>query len=372
MDFISLFSGIGGFDLGLERAGMTCVAQVEIDNAASDVLARHYPTVWRFEDVKHVGKQSLPPVQLVCGGSPCQDVSVAGRGAGLAGERSGLFFEYLRVLAELRPEWFIFENVPGLLSSNKGRDFGIVLHSLAECGYGVAYRVLDAQYFGVPQRRRRVFIVGHLGDGRAAQVLFERESSAGNSTPSGKTKKELARDVAATLRSRSERSGGKLDNETGLTIVGTLSASGAGTARPAGQKNELDFLIPFNKQRSDQYSSASVDPTLAARDYKDNGDLVLAFSPQASMAGHGSSIVRIGNKTGALQVSKREGVLNMQGVRRLTPTECERLQGFPDNWTYYGADDREQSDAQRYKQLGNAVAVPVIEWIGKRIMAVTS
>lgn len=135
----SLFSGIGGFDLGLERAGMTCSWQVEIDPFCQQVLAHHWPDTQRFEDVKEVGKHNLQPVELICGGFPCQDLSVAGNRAGLAGERSGLWFEFARIAGELRPNWIVVENVPGLFSSNKGQDFATVLKTIAELGYGVAH-----------------------------------------------------------------------------------------------------------------------------------------------------------------------------------------------------------------------------------------
>src|SRR5579875_134000 len=171
----SLFAGIGGFDLGADRAGWRCAWQVEIDRRCVEVLARHWPEVERFGDVRAVGAHNLAPVDLICGGFPCQDLSVAGRRAGLAGSRSGLWWEFYRIVAELRPAWVVVENVPGLLSSNRGRDMGTILASLGDLGYGWAYRVLDAQWFGVPQRRRRVFIVGHLGDYSATQVLLEPE-----------------------------------------------------------------------------------------------------------------------------------------------------------------------------------------------------
>jgi len=162
--------------------------QVEIDDYCARVLEKHWPNVRRYRDVKEVGVHNLEPVELICGGFPCQDVSVAGKRAGLAGERSGLWSEFHRVIAELQPRWVVIENVPGLLSSNNGQDMGAILGALAELGYGWAYRVLDAQYFGVAQRRRRVFIVGCLGDaGCAAQVLFESESCERDTPPSRET-----------------------------------------------------------------------------------------------------------------------------------------------------------------------------------------
>ena len=186
MKAVSLFAGVGGFDLALTRGGSEVVASVEIDKHARKVLEKQFPTTTHLEDVKSVtGKQlfdlGFNSDGIIVGGFPCQDLSVAGKRRGLAGERSGLFFEVVRLLAETKAKWFILENVPGLLSSNGGRDLGIVIETLAELGYGVAYRILDAQYFGVPQRRRRIFIVGCLGDdGRTpAKILAICEGRAG-------------------------------------------------------------------------------------------------------------------------------------------------------------------------------------------------
>lgn len=189
---VSLFAGVGGFDLAMERNGVKVVATVEIDKKCNEVLAKHFPTTKQFTDVQQVtGKDLLdagfdPTRGIITGGFPCQDLSVAGKRAGLAGERSGLFWEIARLVEETQTEWFILENVPGLLSSNGGKDFGIVLGEMAQLGYRVGWRVLDAQYFGVPQRRRRVFIVGsRSGDAeRIGKVLFERNSVRRNTTQS--------------------------------------------------------------------------------------------------------------------------------------------------------------------------------------------
>lgn len=180
----SLFAGVGGFDLGLECAGWTTAWQVEIDDQARQVLRRHFPKAKRYEDVREVGGSNLAPVDLICGGFPCQDLSVAGRREGLAGDRSGLFFEFMRVVGEIAPRWVLIENVPGLLSSNEGRDMGTVLGTLADLGYGWTYRVLDTQFFGPPQRRRRVFIVGHSGGVCPPEILLEPESVPWNPPPS--------------------------------------------------------------------------------------------------------------------------------------------------------------------------------------------
>jgi DNA (cytosine-5)-methyltransferase 1 len=176
---VSLFAGVGGFDLALERNGVKVVASVEIDKKASAVLAKHFPDSKLFGDIQEVTGEQLiaagfdPVGGIITGGFPCQDLSVAGKRAGLIGKRSGLFWEICRLLDETKAENFILENVVGLLSSNDGRDMATVVEALVERGYRIAWRVLDAQYFGVPQRRRRVFIVGCLGNsgGRPEEIL---------------------------------------------------------------------------------------------------------------------------------------------------------------------------------------------------------
>jgi len=185
----------------MERNNIDVVASVEIDKKASGIIARHFPNSTLFGDVTEVTGEQLiaagfdPRNGIITGGFPCQDLSVAGKRAGLAGKRSGLFWEIARLIQETETEWFILENVPGLLSSNKGRDMGVVIGTLAELGYGISWRVLDAQYFGVPQRRRRVFIIGRRNsDGAtAAKVLFEQESLRGDLTEGRKKGKDSSR-----------------------------------------------------------------------------------------------------------------------------------------------------------------------------------
>jgi len=314
--YLSLFSGIGGMDLGFDRAGMVCAGQVEIDNYCRRVLAKHWPDVPRMADINEVNGDEFGAVDVICGGFPCQDVSVAGRRAGLAGERSGLWYEFHRIIDRVKPGIVVIENVPGLLSSNGGRDFAAVLCGLVECGYGVAWRVLDAQYFGVPQRRRRVFIVGSLGDGRAAEILFEREGGGGDS-PKGR---QAGAELAYSLRADASRSGDKGDggiNTTMIPVCATLN-SGGNNGGFRTEPGEHLVAIPLRAEGHD----ASEDGT---------GRQNYATCPN--------------------------------GVRRLTPVECERLQGFPDGHT------EGQSDSARYRQLGNAVAVPVAEWLGRHIVA---
>ncbi len=352
MTFGSLFTGIGGFDLGLERAGMRCAWQVEIDDKCQSVLSRHWPNVPKFKDVRHVGCDNLAAVDLICGGFPCQDLSVAGRRAGLAGERSGLFYEFMRVVAELAPRWVLIENVPGLLSSNRGRDMGAVVGTLGQLGYGWAYRVLDAQYFGVAQRRRRVFIVGCLGDtARAAAVLFEPESCKGDTPPS----REEGQRVAASLTAGTAASGGvnrpgrRREDDVNLiayqcqgTNVGEMGALRRGNGHITGG-------VPFVAHT---LRSEGAD---ASEDGTGRGVPLVA---QTLTANYGK---QPDNTRG--EPTLIPSVAGSHVVRRLTPLECTRLQGFPDDWLV----GLGLYDSAKYRMLGNSVAVPVVQWIARRI-----
>jgi len=197
---VSLFAGVGGFDLAMQRQGVKVVASVEIDSKCNEVLARHFPDATQFTDVTTVKGSDLigagftPRTGIITGGFPCQDLSVAGKRAGLAGERSGLFWEIARLVEETQSEYFIIENVPGLLTSNKGRDFGVVIGTMADIGYSLGWRVLDAQHFGVPQRRRRVFIVGkRTTDGTSiAEVLFKSNGLRRDPSTSQPTRQDSA------------------------------------------------------------------------------------------------------------------------------------------------------------------------------------
>jgi len=189
----SLFAGIGGFCLGMHRAGMRCAWRVEIDPNCCRVLRRHWPDDHLHMDVRtfDATDAALRRPDIVTFGFPCQDVSVAGRRAGLAGERSGLFWESARIIESIKPRYIVCENVPGLLSSGEGRDMGTVVGTLADLGYGIAWRVLDSRWFGVAQRRKRLFLVGVLGTDvrRAAEILLEPESVRGDSASSGAARK---------------------------------------------------------------------------------------------------------------------------------------------------------------------------------------
>lgn len=227
MRYLSTFSGVGGFDLGFDRAGMTCVGQVEIDRKASAILARHWPDVPRHDDITTAKEWAserglVGNVDVVCGGAPCQDLSVAGRREGFAGERSVLVLDMVALAAHVEADWIVYENVPGLLSSNQGRDLGVLLLVLAEHGFHyVEWRTLDSQFFGVPQRRRRVFLVAGTRAPRRAPVLLEREGGDGHpaaGVPAGQ-------EVAGTLGDGSGSRGWSSDTER-MTFVPVTDAYG--------------------------------------------------------------------------------------------------------------------------------------------------
>ena len=271
---VSLFAGVGGFDLALERAGVKVVASVEIDKKAQSVLKKHFPNSTIFDDVSGVTGEQLraagfePSTGIITGGFPCQDLSVAGKRAGLAGKRSGLFWEICRILDETGSQTVILENVPGLLSSNQGRDMAVVIEALVERGYRVGWRVLDAQYFGVPQRRRRVFIVGCLGNtGRTPEEILNISQSRAGYLEASKSKgKDTPRKIASSTRI----GGGEL--------VGTLQASDYKFPQQQ-QAHEGKIVIQnpstYRMQSFGQYEEDETASALKARDYKDATDLVV-------------------------------------------------------------------------------------------------
>ena len=294
MRAVSLFSGAGGFEIGLERTGIQTVLQAENDPWCLSVLKRHWPEVQRVSDVRSVGREREPArrstahgvlapvdlwgwqarsglsdgVDLVYGGFPCQDLSVAGNRAGFRGERSSLWFEFHRVLSELRPQWCLIENVPGLLSSANGRDMATVLGGLGDLGYGWAYRVLDARWFGVPQRRRRVFIVGCLGGAAGAQaVLAVCESCGGHPA----TRREAWEDVAPTLDDGARRASVELP-----MIAASLSAGGHPGSNMPGRHHEDDENLVATTVRSRYGENGS----------PERGDLTLVASPVRASDGH--------------------------------------------------------------------------------------
>lgn len=353
----SLFTGIGGFDLGFERAGFEVAWQCEIDVHARKVLRAHWPEVPCFEDVSTLEGAAVPRVDVLCGGFPCQDVSVAGQRAGLAGGRSGLWHEFRRLIGELRPSWVVIENVPGLRTSNRGNDFATVLRGLAELGYMGGYGSLDAQWFGLAQRRERVFFVGHLGDGRASAVLPFTESLLRNPPSRGEEEEAVAKRLGNSSQSGGFRT---TDLDHGTYVLSRRGRDG-GTADEV--ESRAPTVVSFAENQRGELREMEIAPALGGGGGKPGSGYVAVYDlPEGTE--NGALTTRTMIATGARDVEAGAIQLDQGRPRRLTPRECERLQGFPDDWT------AGQSDTHRYKQLGNAVAVPVIEWLARRIRQV--
>lgn len=385
MKYISLFAGIEAASVAWEPLGWEPVAFSEVEPFCCDLLARKFPTVPNLGDITQIDwSEFCGTVDLVVGGSPCQSFSISGGRESLDGE-SRLMYEYIRAVREIRPQWFVWENVPGVLNT-KDNAFGQLLYELSQCGYGLSWRVLDAQFFGVAQRRRRIFLVGHLAEGgAAAAVLFESESVSGNTQSSRQKRASLTRPSGASSDAYCIQGGGQTSlNANGLGVSTDGSAytltsvdrygvvsftqnerdevrlqgdgtiSGALSASP-GMKQQTYICMGDDSGRATAYENMA--PTL-----KVGGRPAYVVKERAGKPGGGKGAL-VGEDCAftMLAGSGQALVPDEWTVRRLTPLEYERLQGFPDEWTAGG------SDSARYKTLGNSMAVPVMRWIGERI-----
>ncbi|HIQ16688.1 MAG TPA: DNA cytosine methyltransferase [Novosphingobium capsulatum] len=379
MTYGSICSGIEAASVAWHALGWRPAFFSEIEAFPCAVLAHRFPAVPCHGDFTTIGADQYGPIDLLVGGTPCQSFSIAGLRGGLDDSRGNLALEFLRLADRKRPRWLVWENVPGVLSSNGGRDFGSILGGMVELGYGVAYRVLDAQHFGVPQRRRRVFVVGYLGDWRrAAAVLFERHSLSGHSAP-----RRQARSAVAALTANGVGTCGVDDNQGQAghlipDIVGqAMSAKWAkGTAGPAGDEHHNLIPVAFPAEMSGTQCASAVDrsPALSV-----THTMAVAYPLQevGKRTGVSTDDHRAGIGIGGeadpmftLQAGAQHGVGTAHAVRRLTPTECERLQGFPDGWTDVPHRGKPAADGPRYKALGNSMAVPCMLWLGQRIQQV--
>ena len=483
MRYLSVCSGIEAATVAWHPLGWTAAAYSEIEKFPSQVLAHHYPDVPNVGDMtKFKEWTNVSNVDVLVGGTPCQSFSVAGLRKGLDDPRGNLMLTYLAIATKFRPKWLVWENVPGVLSSNGGLDFASLLRGMGECGYGFAYRILDAQYFGVAQRRKRVFVVGCLGDWRAAAaVLFERHSLCGYPAPSREkgqrpTTSTSAGTSVGSLCARTGRSNSVQDGEQGHLLatqpipIDTMNHIGRGDKHSMGDfvpgapsytltkghSHAVAQPIPFDTTQitskanyskpesgdpchplaAGAHAPAIVQPIALAENtigrqpnnggngngFTEGGPMYtlnatgvhgvaqpIAFSrnddgrdatcdlaPTMRVAGNAGGMLGVaapcfpistqnalgrvngrddwplglgndGDPAPTLTKSHGQGVALGMAVRRLTPVEFERLQGFPDNYT--NIKDK-CPDGPRYKALGNSMAVPVMAWIGKRIQEV--
>lgn len=481
----SLFDGIGGFPLCAERAGITPLWASEIDPQCVGVTKRHFPGMRHLGSVTEINGDEIPPVDVITFGSPCQDLSIAGKRAGLSGERSGLFSEAVRIIREMReatngryPAIAVWENVPGAFSSNKGEDFRQVLQQLAGAagcdtviprpvcgwrtagivvgdGWSIAWRVLDAQFWGVPQRRRRIYLVTDFRGGRAAEILFERKSLRGDTTPGETARKGAAAnfrcgapgtdryaagfngwrsvsgsieynvDCAPTIQATAPPQGiiafsagqGVKAGGIGLAegCAPTLRASASGTNQvPAvcypdisptlttrsgnispsplplqsytattpcichGDGITSATLTGDHQSRVTDYTTICIQGNVVNRDAGQNGSGVCegVSNTLNAVDRHAVCCMATGQANAEITAGiaptlncnhEQPIIADRWIVRRFTPTECERLQGFPDGWTAWVYGGRTLKDTPRYRMLGNSLAIPTAYHVISRV-----
>ena len=412
MRYLSVCSGIEAASVAWRPLGWDPVAFSEIGPFPCAALRHHYPDTPNWGDMNGFKEWPRESVDVLVGGTPCQSFSVAGLRRGLDDPRGNLMLVYLAILASYRPRWMVWENVPGVLSSNRGRDFGTFLGALGQLGYGWAYRILDAQYLGVPQRRRRVFVVGYLGDWRyPGAVLSERQSLSGYPPPSAGTGSRVAAGLTrgADSGGKGGYAGRRREDDENVVVCGQCQGSGVGpigalrksngavtggvpfvaaplTRSPyADNESRETLLVPTVAHALTAQKTAShrMDPsgeTFVTHSLRGEG-----FDASEDGTGRGTPLVFAQNSrdevryvggdgqlVGALAAetgSKQQSYIQHNGVRRLTPRECERLQGLPDDYTLVPYNGKPAKDSPRYQAIGNSIAVPVLEWIGRRIDA---
>jgi DNA (cytosine-5)-methyltransferase 1 len=418
MRYGSVCSGVEAATMAWHPLGWKAQWFSEIEPFPSAVLQHHYPEVPNLGDMTLIHSNPIfneTTIDVLVGGTPCQSFSVAGLRKGMEDPRGNLALEFCRIANKAKPQWIVWENVPGVLSSNGGKDFASLLGALGELGYGFAYRILDAQHFGVPQRRRRIFVVGYLGDWRpAAAVLFESESLCRHIAESRGKREKITRSIEggpATYR-KSSRATTKDGLETWVEddVSNTLNCFDVGDVRSTVSVVEPDSwwdggqtAASLTTRCHDQYmpdkghfsaviqkeetkwlppNDSETMGSLLARDYKGMGNQDLIDGRGLVVSEKGIAVdmynMSVNDRTSqtisssASDINHTGGTIQNSRVRRLTPVECERLQGFPDNFTNIPYRKKPESpDGPRYKAMGNSMAVPVMAWIGGRIQEVS-
>lgn len=388
MRYLSLCSGVEAASVAWKGLGWTPVAFSEVAPFPCSVLKHHFPDVPNLGDMTRIrGEVCRGSVDLLVGGTPCQGLSIAGKRGGLADIRSGLAMHFVRLVAEIKPKWFLWENVPGAFSTAAGRDFGTFIRALDGVGYHLAWRVLDAQFFGVPQRRRRIFLVGHSGDWRhPAAVFFEPGCLRRDSPTGGKKRQDVTQALTGCLGA-----GGADDNraQAGFYVPEIVSQAmsckwAKGTSGPAGDEYHNLVCAPLTTKPYADNDAQESKLVISQYGYKagaltsegydaspcpDRGPTIIMRLREGKPGGGKGSLLSQ-DKSLTLATSNDQTLFYEMKVRRLTPLECERLQGFPDGWTDVPCKGKPASDSARYKALGNSMAVPVMRWIGERIRQV--
>lgn len=392
MKYLSLFSGIGGFELGIQQAyesnneyaplseksepqerqeggvritnlnktqlynrngtAPLCVGYSEIDKYAIQVYEKHFPNHKNFGDITKIKTDELPEFDFLVGGFPCQAFSIAGKRRGFDDTRGTLFFEIARILRDKRPRYFVLENVKGLLSHDSGKTFQTILGVLTDIGYDCQWQVLNSKNFGVPQNRERVFIVGHLRGEPRPKIFPIGEVSGGDI----KSRKDDNSQISRTISSRFAKGVGNTESRIVDVLVNTTGKRFQSISDVVGTIKQINNPKHSNSR---VYSEQGLAPTLNTAQGGNRQPKILDDYNHRMRQDGNTGTVRstFGNEA----PGNGNKLVDGTKIRRLTPLECERLQGFPDSWTDI------LSDTQRYKTLGNAVTVNVVEEIIKRL-----
>ena len=355
MKHFDLFSGYGGFTIACEKLGVDTIGFSEVDKHAIGVLKYHYPNIQNYGDITAIKWEQIPDFDLLTGGSPCQDFSIAGKRKGLGGARSSLAWEFIRGLRCKKPRYFLWENVKGVMSSRGGWDFANLISAFSESGYALWWQVLNAKDFGVPQNRERIFVFG-VRNGNPKEILFEREN----------TKKiEI---VGTTIGDNCTRIGERDAVFSRGGVMGSLKAT------DYKQPPQLLELTRNKSQGYRVYDTEGISTTIASQagGLGAKTGLYAVLTPdRINKRQNGRRMKTDGEPSFTFNTQDRQGIYDGVSVRRLMPIECERLMGLGDNWTKYGINEKgkyELSDGARYKLCGNGVVVNVVEEIIKKLV----
>lgn len=383
----SLFTGVGGFDIGFDAAKIKTLWQCEIDKKARSVLAKHWPNAVRYTDVCKLDGAKVALVDIVSFGSPCQDLSIAGKRAGFQdGTRSNLYFEAVRIIKEMRhatknkyPQYAIWENVRGALSSNGGQDFGAAIQALADVGaMDVSWRLVNTCNFGPPQRRMRILVVADFRGERARKILSKPARVCWHPPTIGTARQKTTGTINDGLADSNQWAAGS--NQQGVLRQSVASKWSKGSSGPSGDEyinmvvcnpilmDRAAFNQGFNAKYIAHISDDSIVPSLVARGPHAVAKFVYQYDGyNQKLQGNNVTQSLRTNRDSSDFVAVPE--LHSYCVRRLTPRECERLQGWPDDHTRWAEDGTELSDNARYKMVGNGVSAPVAQWLGENICA---